>query len=66
MGTGAILPSAHTAMEGRVSSPIPMAMGTAARNSIRGTMEIRKTDRYFRNMLSPFVLFGSYQNTVLL
>ena len=53
MGTGAILPSAHTAMEGRVSSPIPMAMGTAARSSIRGTMEIKNTERYFSNILSP-------------
>ena len=39
---------AHTTMDGRVGSPMPMAMGTAARSSISGTMETKKTARYFR------------------
>ena len=46
-GTGSMLPMTETMMDGTMGRPIPTAYGMAPRSSMSGTMEMRKTMRYF-------------------
>ena len=47
---------AQIMIEGMVSIPMPMAMGMAPRSSISGTMDMRKMEKYLRNIASPMIL----------
>ena len=55
MGTGRMLPTTQTKMEGRVGRSMATAAGTPPRSSISGTMETRKIKRYFFSICdNPF------------
>lgn len=53
-GTGIMFPRIATKSDGISGKPIATAIGTAPRNSISGTIETRKTNKNFKNILYRF------------